>query len=190
MIDLKFGGAEAWYLIPHLVRSTINRPLSAKNPHCSSVCYRRPLREGLNGAGAVRQTSAQTACGFPFGIVLGVALLSWAGSVLAGDNVGSLEIAAQVNRGRAIAEAHCKVCHAIGLTDESPTWVNSNTPFRRLHERYPIAMLEEAARTGMISGHDEMPGFDFTLDEVKSLLSYIDSLAPEEPHYVKRRGQR
>jgi mono/diheme cytochrome c family protein len=87
-------------------------------------------------------------------------------------------------RGKAIAETHCSICHAVGLTDESPTRVNANTSFRRLYERFPIEMLETAAKTGTISGHDEMPAFDFTLADVEALLIYIDSLAPGKPRYV------
>lgn len=94
------------------------------------------------------------------------------------------DVADRLARGQALAETHCAKCHAVGLTDESPTWVNSNTAFRNLHERFPIPMLEEAARTGKISGHDEMPGFDFNLQDVEALLAYIDSLAPDKPGYV------
>ena len=93
---------------------------------------------------------------------------------------------ARLARGRVLAEAHCSVCHAVGAVDASPTWVNSNTAFRLLHERYPIAMLVEAAKTGQISGHDEMPEFDFSLQDIDALLSYIDSLAPDRPGYADK----
>jgi mono/diheme cytochrome c family protein len=111
------------------------------------------------------------------------ALNGMASSAL-GQDGGEAEARAMLDRGRAIAEAHCSKCHAIGLMDESPTWVNANTPFRRLYERFPIKMLTEAAKTGSISGHDEMPGFDFALEDVEALLAYIDSLAPGRPAYV------
>lgn len=91
----------------------------------------------------------------------------------------------QIAQGRALAQANCGVCHAVTKDDESPTWVNSNTPFRRLFERFPIPMLEQAARSGIISGHDEMPGFQFSSDEIGALLSYIDSLAPPDRRYLK-----
>ncbi len=94
--------------------------------------------------------------------------------------------ASQRERGRVIAQAHCSVCHAVGESDPSPVWVNSNTPFRRLFERYPIAMLEDAATTGRISGHDEMPGFEFPMEDMAALLAYIDSLAPGKPGYVNK----
>jgi mono/diheme cytochrome c family protein len=110
-------------------------------------------------------------------------------SVLCGVSGSSAGEADQIAQGREIAEAHCAVCHAVGLTDASPTEVNVETAFRLLHKRYPIEMLEEAARTGSISGHDEMPGFDFTVEEARALLAYVDSLAPDQPGYVRRKGK-
>lgn len=85
----------------------------------------------------------------------------------------------RLQRGLALAAAHCAACHAIGRTDVSPTRINRNTSFRDLHERFPIKMLVEATTTGTIEGHDEMPAFDFSATEIVDLLSYIDSLSPE-----------
>ncbi|MEQ1695624.1 MAG: c-type cytochrome [Hyphomicrobiaceae bacterium] len=99
---------------------------------------------------------------------------------------GNSSQADRVSRGRDLAQAHCSVCHAVTESDPSPAWVNSNTPFRRLYERYPIAMLQDAAATGLISGHDEMPGFAFALEDIAALLAYIDSLAPDKPAYLKK----
>ncbi len=108
---------------------------------------------------------------------------------MAGEADGGAAEKATIARGRAIAEAHCAVCHAIGESDASPTAINVETAFRLLYKRYPIEMLVEAAKTGSISGHDEMPGFDFTVEEAQALLAYIDSLAPDRPGYVTRKGK-
>jgi hypothetical protein len=54
-----------------------------------------------------------------------------------------------------------------------------------LHERYPIPMLVEASESGVISGHDEMPGFYLSLSDVRALLAYIDSLGPHDRVYVR-----
>jgi cytochrome c len=123
-------------------------------------------------------------------LIICLAILNGSASSLASENDGDAEFRAMLARGQALAEKHCSVCHAIGLTGESPTSINRNTSFRRLYERFPIEMLIEAAKTGTISGHDEMPGFDFTLDEVEALLAYIDSLAPGQPSYVKGPDKR
>ena len=125
------------------------------------------------------------------GVELAVRSLSLAAllSVLCGTSGSSAGEADQIAKGREIAEAHCAICHAVGLTDASPTEINVETAFRLLYKRYPIEMLVEAAKTGSISGHDEMPGFDFTLEEAQALLAYIDSLAPDHPGYIKRNGK-
>ncbi len=102
----------------------------------------------------------------------------------AAERDGGADPRAKLARGRHIAEAHCGACHAVGLADASPTRIN--TPFRELYKRFPIAMLVEAARTGSISGHDEMPGFDFKPADIEALLTYIDSLAPGQPSYAGR----
>lgn len=86
----------------------------------------------------------------------------------------------RLERGLALAQVHCAACHAIAEADESPTRTNANTSFRDLHQRFPIKMLVEAATTGTIEGHDEMPAFDFSPAEIIDLLSYIDSLSPDQ----------
>ena len=118
------------------------------------------------------------------GVVLGSILLLGNFTALAEEPVAQTELQARLDRGHAIAVANCSACHAIGLTDKSPTRINTNTAFRQLSERYPIPMLEAAARTGNISGHDEMPGFQFSMDDITALLTYIDSMAPTDAHYI------
>ena len=86
-------------------------------------------------------------------------------------------------RGQAIAAQKCSPCHAICRHDLRPHDIV--LPFRDFHERFPIPMLVEAKDTGVISGHDEMPGFDLSQSEIRALLAYIDSLAPNEQRYVK-----
>lgn len=93
---------------------------------------------------------------------------------------------ADPEKGRALAEANCSPCHAIGMHDQPPARINSLTSFRDLHHRFPVAMLLDAAETGVIEGHDEMPAFDFSRDQIRHLLSYIDSLSPNpDARYVR-----
>lgn len=103
-----------------------------------------------------------------------IALASLSTPAFAADDGKS----SQIENGRDIAEAHCAPCHAIEKDDASPTRTNENTAFRDLYKRFPIEMLVKAAKTGSIDGHDEMPAFDFSMDEINALLAYIDSLAP------------
>ena len=88
-------------------------------------------------------------------------------------------------RGSAIAAEKCGRCHAVGTADESPHRITP--PLRALGADYPIPMLVEALRTGVVGGHEEMPQFDLGLDDVKALVLYIDSLNPgAPPHLVKQ----
>jgi mono/diheme cytochrome c family protein len=124
------------------------------------------------------------------GLLAPFCMLLGASGAMAGEGEHGAADNAKAARGRQIAEAHCAVCHAIGTSDASPTEVNANTAFRLLYKRYPIEMLVEAAKTGSISGHDEMPGFDFTIEDVDALLAYIDSLAPGQPGYISKPAAR
>lgn len=89
--------------------------------------------------------------------------------------------AALLQRGREIA-ARCARCHAVEANDESPQRIT--IPFRDLARRYPVEMLVDAARTGTIEGHDEMPAFDLGLSDMRALLTYIDKLNPKVPGYI------
>ncbi len=94
-------------------------------------------------------------------------------------------VADRLKQGRAVAQAYCSACHAIGPRDPSPVRANANTAFRDLHERYPIAMLVEALKTGRIEGHDEMPAFNLPMPAMMKLVAYIDSLSPAKaPRYI------
>ena len=79
-----------------------------------------------------------------------------------------------MDSGRQIAQENCAKCHAIGRSGESP--LEQAPPFRRLHERYPIADLAEAFAEGIVVGHAEMPPFSFDPPQIEALLAYLESL--------------
>lgn len=78
-------------------------------------------------------------------------------------------------RGRAIAEAKCARCHAIGNQGKSPMALAP--PFRELPQRYPVEHLAEAFAEGIVVGHPAMPEFTFDPPEIDALLSYLQSLS-------------
>jgi mono/diheme cytochrome c family protein len=136
----------------------------------------------------LRRSAALARC-----FALAIALFSASPAVAGGDSgtrAGAQTANSQIAEGEAIAHARCGVCHAVSANDESPTWVNANTPFRALSDRFPIPMLQEALSSGLISGHDEMPGFQFSMDEIVALIAYIDSFAPQEKRYLTSPVQR
>src|SRR5262245_36524652 len=96
---------------------------------------------------------------------------------------GAAESTALVDQGRTLAACKCAVCHAVGERGESPH--RAAPPLRTLHENYPIKMLADAILTNVLSGHDEMPMFEFSRNEMMALLSFIDSLSPAGARYLR-----
>lgn len=87
--------------------------------------------------------------------------------------------ASSVETGRALVEANCASCHAVGAAGASPV---ANAPaFRTLSERYPVESLEEALAEGIVVGHEggvRMPEFSFEPDEIGAIVAYLRSIQP------------
>ena len=45
-----------------------------------------------------------------------------------------------------------------------------------LGQRYPVESLEEALGEGILSGHPDMPEFQFDADEVGAIIDYLKSI--------------
>jgi cytochrome c len=68
----------------------------------------------------------------------------------------------------------CGRCHAVGLSGASP---RADAPaFRTLSTRYPIESLEEALGEGIMSGHPDMPEFQYDADEVGAIIDYLNAI--------------
>jgi cytochrome c len=81
-----------------------------------------------------------------------------------------------VAKGRAIIEANCARCHAIGKGDTSQH--REAPPFRVVVTRYAPDDLAEALAEGIMSGHPDMPQFVFQPAEIEALVAYLNTLAP------------
>jgi cytochrome c len=79
-----------------------------------------------------------------------------------------------LKRGEALLQRDCAKCHAIGRSGESPD--KKAPPLRALGQRYPIEALEEALGEGIMSGHPDMPEFQFDADDVGAIISYLKSI--------------
>jgi mono/diheme cytochrome c family protein len=84
--------------------------------------------------------------------------------------------AESIAHGKALVEANCARCHAVGADDASNH--AEAPPFRTLSERYPLDALEEAFVEGITTGHPDMPEFVATPEQVADILAYIDTLQP------------
>jgi cytochrome c len=80
----------------------------------------------------------------------------------------------QLKRGEALVQRDCARCHAVGKTGASTH--KEAPPFRTLGKRYPIESLEEALAEGIVSGHPDMPEFQFDPDDVGAIIAYLKSI--------------
>jgi cytochrome c len=84
------------------------------------------------------------------------------------------ELTEPERRGEALLTRQCARCHAVGRTD---TGQHPEAPlFRTLSRRYPIEALEEALGEGLLSGHPDMPEFEFSAGEVGDIVSYLNAI--------------
>jgi mono/diheme cytochrome c family protein len=81
---------------------------------------------------------------------------------------------AQLRRGEALLTRDCARCHAVGRTGPSPR--ADAAAFRTLGTRYPIDSLEEALAEGIVSGHPDMPEFEFDAPDVSAIIAYLKSI--------------
>jgi len=83
-------------------------------------------------------------------------------------------LAQDVEIGRQLAEERCARCHSIGEAGSSP--LDEAPPFREVVTRYPVENLAEALAEGITVGHDAMPEFVFSPEEIGDLLAYLETL--------------
>ncbi|MCP3468033.1 cytochrome c [Bradyrhizobium sp. CCGUVB23] len=77
-------------------------------------------------------------------------------------------------QGRRLALLYCAKCHATDKVSPSPLKIAP--PFRTLHERYLIEMLQEALAEGIVTGHPAMPEFRFDSDQVGDFMAFLKTL--------------
>jgi mono/diheme cytochrome c family protein len=127
-----------------------------------------PIIDGGRGgdeAAAVRRCSPEPPmqCNTPTLLVL-AALLATAGAARAEDG----------DPGKAILTEKCAGCHAVGRDGDSP--LEKAPRFRELSQRFPIDSLEEALAEGIVTGHPDMPAFEFEPAEIEAILGYLEAI--------------
>lgn len=98
-------------------------------------------------------------------------------AALAATATSGAETDPLLDKGRALLEANCARCHAIGADDQSKH--KEAPPFRVVVTRYPPDNLAEALAEGLVSGHPDMPEFVFEPEEVEAITTYLGSLKPQ-----------
>jgi cytochrome c len=85
-----------------------------------------------------------------------------------------LAAAQDLKRGEMLLTRDCGACHAVGRRDES--LVKDAPAFRTLGRRYPVESLEEALGEGFMSGHPDMPEYEFDAADVGAIITYLKSI--------------
>ncbi len=76
-----------------------------------------------------------------------------------------------IAHGQALASRYCSSCHAVGHNDESRH--KDAIPFRNLSELYPVDSIEESLVEGLMSGHPDMPEFQFSDQAATDFVEYL-----------------
>lgn len=76
--------------------------------------------------------------------------------------------------GEALARQYCAACHGIGRSD--PSRMSGAIPFRDLSQLYPVEGLEEALVEGLVTGHPDMPEFQFSAEAANDFIRYLASI--------------
>jgi mono/diheme cytochrome c family protein len=82
--------------------------------------------------------------------------------------------AEDLKHGEALLTRDCSRCHAVGRSGDSPR--KEAPAFRTLAQRYPIESLEEALGEGIMSGHPDMPEFQYEGGDVGAIIAYLKSI--------------
>jgi cytochrome c len=94
--------------------------------------------------------------------------------ILSAAFFGAPSHASNPEQGKRLALTWCAKCHAIDKLSPSPLKIAP--PFRELHERYPVDMLQEALAEGLVTGHPTMPEFRFDADQVGDFIAFLKTL--------------
>jgi mono/diheme cytochrome c family protein len=87
---------------------------------------------------------------------------------------GAAERASPEQRGKAMVQATCAQCHAVGRTGDSPH--PGAPPFRDLSRRLDLDHLIERLRDRLMVAHPDMPTFRFARQDARAVVAYLRSI--------------
>ena len=88
--------------------------------------------------------------------------------------VGQTRAQDPAEQGRALLQANCARCHAIGKTDVSP--LEAAPPFRVISQSYELDRFGRYLRRGITSTHPDMPEFRFDEDSAAAVVAYLRTI--------------
>ena len=105
---------------------------------------------------------ARLVCGLLVAVGLGV------------GGTSSAQESGDLAAGRVIIVENCGSCHAVDKNDKAQHPQAPN--LRDLSKNYPVSQLAESLAEGIMTGHPDMPVFEFEPDSIDSIIAYLESI--------------
>jgi cytochrome c len=80
----------------------------------------------------------------------------------------------EIGEGRKLVAERCGACHGTVRGQVSPH--GSAPPFEEVVKLYPPESLAEALAEGIFVGHEDMPAFEFSPEEIERIIAHLKSL--------------
>lgn len=77
--------------------------------------------------------------------------------------------------GKALVQEHCARCHAVDKDDEGK--LPEAPPFRSFASKWPLESLEESLAEGIVTGHPDMPVFQFEPRQIAALIEHLHEIS-------------
>ena len=77
--------------------------------------------------------------------------------------------------GKELAQKHCARFHAVDRDDQST--LAAAPPLRSFASKWPLESLEEALAEGIVTGHPDMPVFQFKPPQIAALIEYLHEIS-------------
>jgi mono/diheme cytochrome c family protein len=95
------------------------------------------------------------------------------------DRAPDREQAVAIGRGRALAAAHCAMCHAVA--ERGRSLAPTAPPFRSLRPNAPLDEVVDGLTSGADTGHPMMPRLSLTRAQSRDLVAFIRSVQDSAP---------
>ncbi len=87
-----------------------------------------------------------------------------------------MNVTEEIRHGAALAEANCALCHAVGLTGDSPH--RQAPPFWKLSQRRPVDTIAKMLLDKKAPAHSDMPTFEITETQAHDIAAWIAWVQP------------
>ena len=94
--------------------------------------------------------------------------------MIGGWSEASFALDREQSHGKALLDAHCARCHAVGKTGRSP--LNEAPPFRIFGDKLYDTDFEQRLQDGLTTIHPGMPTFRFNREDAEAAINYLKAI--------------